>query len=178
MVNLVTTQIVIKGLLTKPKTYLFFALFFTLYLLLALFLQNYSLFSSLYTTSLTLAQKVTITPYLFKSAYQSVPRITLTLQVLIALLFALNLVLLTEKFNTMKKLNLEIGLASGLASLLAAGCSACGISLLAVLGLTPALILLPYHGTELLLLSLLTLIFSLIYNLNTYTKSCKIEKQL
>lgn len=170
-----TAKIVAKQLLTQPKTYILFVVYFLLYELLATLIQGFSLFSSFYTTMIPLLKKIQVTPYLFESAFLGNSHLTTTLQTLIALLFAANLTLITGRVHVLKNESLKISTGAGIIALAVAGCSACGISLLALLGLSSALIALPFHGKEILVLTIGILTITLVYNFRALTQSCKIN---
>ncbi len=173
--NIDTAKIVAKQLLTEPKTYLLFVIYFLTYELLATIIQGFSLFSSFYTTMLPLLKKIQVTPYLFESAFLGNTHLVTTLQTLIALLFAANLTLITGRMHSLKDRSLKVGTGASIIALAVAGCSACGISLISLLGLSSALITLPFHGKEILVLTIGILAVTFVYNFQALTKSCKIN---
>ena len=91
-------------------------------------------------------------------------------------LFGVNLELVLRKLKFLKKSGgLHITFGAGLLSLVAAGCASCGLSFASVLGVATIVGLLPLHGLELYLLSIIILIVSLHLNLQTLVKVCKLR---
>lgn len=173
--NNTAARFVLHTLFSSKKTYLLLVGYFLLYQFLATLIQGFSLFSSFYQTMLPVFTKIEVTPYIFESALRGTAHTTLTLQTIIAILFALNMTLITTKMSTQTNRTVKIGLTAGIISLITAGCSACGISLIAFLGAGTALATLPFRGTEILTLTILVLTTTLLYNFRAFTLSCKIR---
>jgi len=169
--------LVLKQTFSKKSALYKFALYFTLYFLLASFILNYNIFISFYSTSLSLFQKIQVTPHLFFAGFFSLTPLMTILHFGVALLFALNILLATQKISSLKNPSVKFGIGAGVISLTTAGCASCGLSLLTIFGLGSALTLLPFKGVEILLATLLILISTTTYNLHALSKSCKLDKK-
>lgn len=95
---------------------------------------------------------------------------------IISFLFGINLELVLRKLKFLKKRGgLHITFGAGFLSLVAAGCASCGLSFASVLGIATMVSLLPFHGLELYILSIVILSVSLFLNLQTLVTVCKLK---
>ena len=92
-----------------------------------------------------------------------------------AVLFGLNISIIITKIGVMKKQKkLGFIFGAGVVSLVSAGCAACGLSLLSVVGLGSIVAFLPFHGIEFYIVSIAILLWSLYINLGAWVKACRI----
>lgn len=104
--------------------------------------------------------------------------ITITILIVTSLLAGINVALLFFKIKTLKSVNYkESGLGTGgtLTSILASGCSSCGISVLSMIGIAGGLAFLPFGGIELSFLGIILLLFSL-YWISKEITNCQVCK--
>lgn len=94
----------------------------------------------------------------------------------VAVLTGANLTLLSEKIITLKKfdkLQLVVG-GNSLLGIVGSGCAACGLPILALLGLSGSIMYLPYHGAELSYLSIALLGISFYLLIKSRDQACKV----
>jgi len=65
------------------------------------------------------------------------------------------------------KLNIMVG-GSSMLAIVGSGCAACGLPILALLGLSGSLVYLPGHGTELSVIAVLLLLTTFYYMIKSY----------
>lgn len=102
--------------------------------------------------------------------------IQVLVQIILSILFGINMAVLYYKFNTSQKLNTkETGslTTASFFGLLVSGCPSCGITLASYLGLTSFFSTLPFLGIEFKLLAILLILYSLNSLLKTLT-ICKV----
>ncbi len=146
-----------------------------LFLSFSLFLVNLLNFVSVAGADYSIFAKLKIFFVFFIGSFETVSSRDLFLLVLISILFGLNLSLVIEKIKFIKKQpNLKLTIGTGILSLGAAGCASCGLSVASIVGIGWGLAVLPFGGIELYFISILILFISLIYNLNSIYKACKI----
>ena len=93
------------------------------------------------------------------------------LQMLIALLFGINLAIFSGKVAlaaSAKKKSAAATTLGAIVSIIVAGCPACGITLASYLGIATIFTALPFYGLELKLLGFGLLLFSILYLLRKY----------
>lgn len=95
-----------------------------------------------------------------------------------AFLTGINLTLVFKRFVRLGsggKLHLVIG-GSSLLGIVGSGCAACGLPILALLGLSGSVVYLPFRGTELSIISVILLSVSLYLMVRSnQSKVCKVE---
>lgn len=114
--------------------------------------------------SYSLVDKVVLVVRLFGGLITNNTPVGLVILLATALLAGLNVSLLAFKVRVLKAFDYrEGGAGTGgtFAGLLASGCSACGIGILSLLGLTGGLLFLPFGGLELGVVGIVLLLFSL-----------------
>lgn len=147
-----------------------------LYLSLALVFFNFKTYESVFIQSYPLNAKLWISYLILIGSFSILGLRDTLLLIVIALLFGVNLELVLRKIRFLKSQgNLHITIGAGIISLISAGCAACGLSFASVIGVAGAVSLLPFHGLLLYLLSILILFASLLYNLQTLVKVCKLK---
>ncbi len=92
------------------------------------------------------------------------------IMIITSLLAGINIALLAFRIKSLKSLNYkETGSSAGgtITSIMASGCSSCGISVLSMIGLAGGLTFLPFGGLEFGLIGIILLLFS-IYWISKY----------
>lgn len=99
----------------------------------------------------------------------------IALQVVIAILFGINLAILIHKISIKQNSRKQTGLSAigSFFGLLVSGCSACGITLASYIGLGAAMATLPLAGLELKVLAIIILFISIWISLTPI--QCKIK---
>lgn len=147
-----------------------------IYLVIALLFFNFKTYESVLSQTYPLASKTWISYLIFIGTFSILGIRDSILIIVISFLFGLNLELVLRKLKFLKSQgNLHITIGAGLISLISAGCAACGLSFASVIGVASIVTMLPFHGLLLYLLSILILSVSLLYNLQTLVKVCKIK---
>jgi hypothetical protein len=162
---------------TKENNFLLKSVLFGLvYFLIALFLFDFRTYQSIWAQSFPFLAKINISSILFADSFAVLGVRDTILLIIIAFLFGLNLELVLRKLKFLKKQgSLHITFGAGIISLISAGCASCGLSFASVIGVAGAVSLLPFKGLELYILAILILLASLLYNLQTLVRVCKIK---
>lgn len=162
---------------SKKRNFIFKSLLFSLlYISFSMILVNYKSFFSFLQSDYSVISKAKIFIIIFIGSFQAITLTDLVLLITVALLFGLNMQLVMRKIKFLASsggLHLTFGV--GLLTLAATGCASCGLSIASVVGLSAVLASLPFRGLELYIISIIILLASLIYNLHTLVKVCKIE---
>lgn len=146
------------------------------YAALSILLVNYKSFISFGRSEYDLFPKLKILLLIFFGSFQALSTRDTILLLTTALLFGINIELVFRKLKFLASYgNLHVTIGTGLISIAATGCASCGLSLASIVGLGGVLALLPFHGLELYILSIIVLTVSLFYNLQTLVKVCKIK---
>ena len=146
------------------------------YLLIALVLFEFKSYQNVLSQTYAANIKLNVLFQLFAYSFKVLGIRDSMLIVIISLLFGVNLELVLRKIKFLKSSgNFHLTIGAGIISLFSAGCAACGLSFASVIGISSVVTLLPFHGLLLYLLSILILLASLIYNLDTLVKVCKIK---
>lgn len=148
-----------------------------LYFLVASIVINIQMIASIFQNPFQLVDKLRISVAIITNTLSNEPILNLVLSILIALLFALNILLVTKKIQFVsKQKNLHLTFGAGVLSIAASGCGACGFSLLSLAGLGGATTLLPFGGIELTLIAFGLLAATAVYNMNSLYKECKVVR--
>lgn len=132
------------------------------YFILITLLMNNSLVKNTFLGSYELVYKIKIVTGLIQGMWTSMSRIGFSLLIVIAFLTGVNLSLLSLKIKSLKEqgsLRFVVG-GSSLLGIVGSGCAACGLPILALLGLGGSIAHLPLRGMELSYLSVLLLLLS------------------
>ncbi len=124
--------------------------------------MNNSLVKDTFTGIYGLEYKIKIVAFLLQGMWTSMSGIGLFLLMATAVLTGANITLFTQKLKDLKKqgnLKFIVG-GSSLLGVIGSGCSACGLPILTLLGLSGSVIYLPLRGMELSFLSVLMLSLS------------------
>ncbi|HLD88596.1 MAG TPA: hypothetical protein VI894_00165 [Candidatus Nanoarchaeia archaeon] len=105
---------------------------------------------------------------------------SIILDVLLSLLFGLNVALMVYKFDSAKKTGLKEGgtvFSGAFLGSIASGCPACSVTLASLLGLTGFILTLPFKGLEFKVLGIVVLGFSTaMLSKNMECKECFCQK--
>ncbi|HSD98747.1 MAG TPA: hypothetical protein VLB73_03545 [Patescibacteria group bacterium] len=151
------------------------ALFASSYVILITFLLNYRLV--LASESFPFKDRINIFLSLLSGIFTAFSPFDTVLFLCTAVLVGINTLLIIKTLSQLRvlgKLHMSIG-GAALVGLFTTGCTSCGLSLLSVLGLGTSIGLLPFHGLELRILSVIFLLFSAFYMLRQLRESiyCK-----
>ncbi len=161
---------------TLSLKFLFQSLFFTAsFIGVTVTALNSLNFFSILSSNYSFVSKFKISYTLFLGTFRTISAIDVIFLSIIAVLFGINLALVIQKINFIRKQsNLKLTIGAGLISLASAGCASCGLSIVSFIGIGGALALLPFRGMELYFLSIAILVVSFFYNLNAIYKACRV----
>ncbi len=146
-----------------------------IYLLLAVYLRNYSFVLDTLFGSYPVMYKLTIFVTLLGGLWTSMTLKALIMLCLTAALTGLNIGLLTEKFGAFRSdKGLAFTLGGSSLGILGAGCASCGLPVLALLGFSGSLVNLPLQGMEFSYLALGMLLLSCYVLLKNQNQSCQL----
>lgn len=148
------------------------------YILLITYLTNLALTQDTILGHYPIAYKWNILKGLLQGLTTSMTSFSLVLLILTAVLIGTNLTLVALHLKAMRssgKLHVFVG-GSSLLAIVGSGCAACGLPILALLGLSGSLIYLPWHGTELSIIAVILLLITFYFILLSYptAKVCKL----
>ncbi len=147
------------------------------YAALSILLVNYKSFISFGRSEYDLFPKLKILLLIFFGSFQALSTRDTILLLTTALLFGVNIELVFRKIKFLASYgNLHVTIGTGLITIAATGCASCGLSIASIVGLGGVLALLPFHGLELYVVSIIILTVSLLYNIRTLVKVCNIER--
>src|SRR3989344_6725075 len=134
----------------------------TLYSVLTIYLMNFRLLKMTLLGSFDLEYKIKLLIALLGGMWTAMSGFGLTMLIIIALLTGANLTLIFKRVMDIRSFNklsffASLGSAFGFIS---SGCAACGLPILAILGLSSSVIYLPFQGTELSIISVALLAIS------------------
>lgn len=146
------------------------------YLALSIILVNYKSFISFGRSEYDLLPKLKILLLIFFGSFQALSTRDTILLLTTAILFGVNIELVFRKMKFLAAYgNLHVTIGTGLITIAATGCASCGLSIASLVGLGGVLALLPFHGLELYVVSIIILTVSLLYNIRTLVKVCNIR---
>lgn len=168
-----------KEVLLDKKTIIPALIIAVLYIIVAVYLMNFSLVKNTVIGDYPFSYKSDLLIALLGGMWTAMSRASLLLLIIAALLTGVSFTLVIRRLWLIKSLGrLEI-VASGssLFGIATSGCAACGLPLLAVFGLSGSVVYLPWRGTELSVLAVVLLTASFILTLKAYSKTliCKID---
>ncbi len=152
-----------------------------LYLAITIWLMNLQLVSFTLTASYPLLAKLQILYSLLGGLFTSMTPFSLFLLFLSALLTGANLTLIYQKISFLRQMgNIKLSVGGGLIlGIVGSGCSACGLPILSLVGLSGSLTFLPLQGGELAFISVILLAVSLYFlTKSIYKTSCDIPQSL
>ncbi|MBI2314448.1 hypothetical protein HYU93_00085 [Candidatus Daviesbacteria bacterium] len=150
-----------------------------IYLILSVYLMNFTLVKLTITGSYPMGYKFNLLVNLLGGMLTAMTGTGLLILILTAILAGINLVLLSKRILILKfsgKLHWVAG-GSSLLGIAGSGCAACGLPVIALLGLSGSIAYLPFGGSEISVISLALLSISLYFLLKSYNKelSCKVQ---
>lgn len=149
-----------------------------IYITTALVIINYKSYTSFISNDYPILAKLKIIGLIFLGTFQAMTTRDIFLLIIIGLLFGLNSALVLNKIRFLKRQGgVHLTFGAGLLTIAATGCASCGLSLASLVGLTGVLAVLPLQGLELYILSILILLASLFFNLQTLVVVCKIPRR-
>lgn len=140
------------------------------YILLVTYVANIALIRDTLLGSYSFGYKWDILTGLLFGLTTSMTAFALVVLILTAVLTGMNLTLLILRLRALSgggKLHVAVG-GSSLLAIAGSGCAACGLPVLALLGLSGSLVYLPWRGTELSVAALLLLLVTLYFMLVSY----------
>lgn len=150
-----------------------------LYILIAIYMMNGELVRDTLLGSFSLQYKFELMIALLQGMWTAMSGAGIFILVTIALLTGINLALLFQRFSILRKSGNIHFIAGGgsIFGIVSSGCVTCGLPVLALLGLSGSVVYLPLKGVELSFISILLLVGSLtwIVQTNKSTKICKLE---
>lgn len=150
-----------------------------IYLLVSSIINEFAIYSNIFSQQFTLLLKLKISGLMFLKTLGMFGSVHTLLLLSIALVVGINIMLVTRKIAYLRlQKTLQWTFGAGVISLASAGCPGCGLSLLSITGLTPAIPGLPFQGILYLTIIFSILIMSSIYNAHMLGKfSCAIPQQ-
>lgn len=149
------------------------------YLVLSVYLMNVTLVRLTIIGNYPIAYKLSLLIAFLGGMLTAMTGTGLLLLILTAFLTGANLILISKRISTLKssgKLHWVVG-GSSLLGIVGSGCAACGLPVLALLGLSGSVAFLPFGGSEISIISLILLSISFYLLLKSYQEqiSCKID---
>lgn len=162
--------------------FVFSLLIASIYILFSLYILNYRLINDTIIASYSLPAKLTILVSLIFGLWTTYTHIELVIMLINAILVGVNTIFIIrsmKKLRSQGAVQLSVGGAT-IMGFVAAGCSSCGLSVLAILGVSSSFSSLPFKGVEIQIISMILLLVSFIYMLRHLYKEvyCKIPNKL
>ncbi|MEK6942843.1 MAG: hypothetical protein AABX00_02165 [Nanoarchaeota archaeon] len=145
----------------------------------SILIMNASLILDGMSPAYTIFDRITLAFNLLGGLFTNNSLLGAMLLITASLLSGLNLALLFIKIRNIKNVSYkESGLSSSgtIASIMASGCTSCGISILSIIGFAGILAFLPFNGLELGFAGILLLLFSIYWNSKKFKnyKTCNV----
>jgi len=140
------------------------------YIVLAVYLMNFSLVKDTIFGSFPLSYKFNLLTALLGGMWTAMTKFSLFLLVLTGILTGINLTLLVLRLSVMRgsgKLHIMVG-GSSLLAIVSSGCAVCGLPILALLGLSGSIIYLPFQGAEISVVAVILLLMTLYFMIVSY----------
>ena len=166
----------IKLEVLTPRFFLLSLLFSFLYIFLFVFVPNNKLL--LYSfVNFPIHTTFNLFTSLVVGLPKSVSNIDLLLLLVTAGLVGVNISLILKTLKRLKNQKVRISVGGGtILAIVATGCSACGLSIISLFGLTAATFaFLPFRGMELNLFAISVLLLSFVYTLRKLNEVCEIK---
>ena len=148
-----------------------------IYIVVTIYLMNFSLVRNTIVGNYPLEYKGRLLLALAQGMWTAMTKQALSLLFVTALLTGVNLSLLVNRLKELKRrgnIRFVVG-GSSLLGIVGSGCAACGLPILALVGLSGSLAYLPFRGSELSYLAVMLLLLSFIILIRTNNdQSCKI----
>ncbi len=163
----------------NPLELIVIAVISCIYFSVTVLLLNPALSTSTIFGSFPLSYKINLLSGLILGASSALGVLDVCMLTLTSVLVGTNMVVVFKNLKKLKQTEGKLVVSAGggaVIGIFVAGCTSCGFSVFALLGLTGAVTLFPYEGTVIGLLIILLLVLSLIYSLKTLQREiyCKI----
>lgn len=146
-------------------------------ILFAITILNYKSYMSFLTASYPFSSKLHIIFLITVGSFSAMTELDVFFLVITGILVGVNAALAIEKIKILRRsAGIRLTFGAGIISLAATGCASCGLSLASLVGLTGVLVVLPFGGLELYIVSIIVLAGILFYNLNAYRKACELRR--
>lgn len=150
-----------------------------LYVMATIYLMNAGLVKDAIFGAHSLSYKWNLLIALLAGMWTAMSRLSLVLLIIIAALTGLNLTLTVQRLRTLRssgKIHLAVG-GSSLLGIVGSGCASCGLPILALVGLSGAMVYLPFRGIELSIIAIALLGSSLYFLLKSRArkKICEVN---
>lgn len=152
-----------KEIIFKPNFIFSSILISSIYLIVIIFLMNGGLVRDTILGAYSLQYKINLLLALLQGMWTSMNGAGLLVLILTAILTGVNLTLLWQRISHMKSfdnIHFVVG-GNSILGIVGSGCAACGLPVLALLGLSGSVIYLPFRGAELSYLAVVLLSISL-----------------
>jgi hypothetical protein len=151
------------------------------YFSLTILLLNYRLFLGTLFGGFPISYKIKLISIMVFESHYSLGLLDFLLLLITSILVAVNTIAVIKNLRRLKASRGKLAFSAGggaLIGIFVAGCSSCGYSVFALLGLTGAITLFPFEGTLIEILIVMLLLASLIYSLKklSTTLTCPISK--
>ena len=167
---------VLKNELVSSKAILPLIALSLSFIFISLVIINLKTIISIFQNTYPFLTKFYISLIIILGTFSATSSLDIVLLILMGVLFGINMTLVINKFNMLKRRgNLRIMMGTGIISVFAAGCASCGLSFASLIGISAALALLPFGGIELYFVAILILLTSVYFNLKQIIKVCKIQ---
>lgn len=166
----------IKLELFTPRFFVSSTLFSILYIFLFVFIPNNKLLLySINNFSIATSAKLFLT--LIEGLPKSLSGIDFIFLIITSILVGLNISLIAIALGRLKNQKVRLSVGGGtLLAFVATGCSACGLSIISLFGLSAAsFTFLPFKGVELNIIAALLLLFSFFYSLRKLNEVCEVK---
>jgi len=152
------------------------------YFVLAIYLLNFRLVLQTIAANVPLSYKIAVLTVLLQGIQTAFAPFDILLLTITALLVGVNTVLFMKTIKKLKQqgpIAFSVG-GAAIIGLITTGCASCGLSLLAIAGLSASVSFLPFHGNELHLLSIILLFISLWYLLKKLRENvyCRVKPKV
>lgn len=143
-----------------------------LYVMATIYLMNAGLVKDTIFGAHSLSYKWNLLVALLAGMWTAMSQLSLMLLMIVATLTGLNLTLTVQRLRTLRssgKIHLAVG-GSSLLGIVGSGCASCGLPILALMGLSGAMVYLPFRGIELSIIAIALLGSSLYFLLESRSK--------
>lgn len=149
-----------------------------LYVMATIYLMNAGLVKDTIFGAHSLSYKWNLLVALLAGMWIAMSRFSLILLIIVATLTGLNLTLIVQRLQALRssgKIHLAVG-GSSLLGIVGSGCASCGLPILALVGLSGAMVYLPFRGIELSVIAIALLGSSLYFLLKSRSngKVCEV----
>lgn len=148
----------------------------SLYVLFTIYIMNGELVKNTIFGDFSIVYKFNLMVALLQGMWTAMSGAGLSMLFITAILTGINLTLVVQRLSLLKSarnLHLVVG-GSSILGFVGSGCAACGLPILALLGLSGSIVYLPFRGTELSIIAVALLGMSLFFMLrNPQSIACK-----